>query len=58
MKGVEEVDQGRIVALLAAGMTVRDVAEEIGISKSVVHRLKQKLEQEAATGQAGAGSAE
>jgi putative DNA primase/helicase len=58
VKDVEEVDQGRIAALLAAGMTVRDVAEEIGISKSVVHRLKQKIEHEAVADQAGAGSAE
>ena len=48
MKDVEEMDRGRIAALLASGMTVRDVAEEIGISKSVVHRLKQRIEQEAA----------
>jgi transposase len=27
-------------------MTVRDIAEEVGISKSVVHRLKQRIEQE------------
>jgi hypothetical protein len=33
------VDRGRIAALLAIGMTVREVAEEIGISKSVVHRM-------------------
>jgi transposase len=33
------VDRGRIAALLATGMTVREVAEEIGISKSVVHRM-------------------
>jgi transposase len=46
MKDVEEMDRGRIAAP-AAGMTVRDVAEEIGISKSVVHRLKQRIEQEA-----------
>jgi transposase len=47
------MDRGRIAALLATGMTVRDVAEEIGISKSVVHRLKQRIEQEAAEAAAG-----
>jgi AcrR family transcriptional regulator len=37
------VDRGRIAALLAAGMTVRDVAKEIGISKSaVVHRMTRR----------------
>ena len=59
MKDVEEVDQVRIAALLAAGMSVRDIADEIGISKSVVHRLKQRIEQEAAdaaAGEARAGS--
>jgi hypothetical protein len=33
------VDRGRIAALLATGMTAREVVEEIGISKSVVHRM-------------------
>jgi putative DNA primase/helicase len=57
VKDVEEMDRGRIAALLATGMTVRDVAEEIGISKSVVHRLKQKIEQEAAEAAAGQDAA-
>jgi putative DNA primase/helicase len=57
MKDVEEMDRGRIAALLAAGMTVRDVAEEIGISKSVVHRLKQRIEQEEAEAEAGGDAA-
>jgi putative DNA primase/helicase len=46
VKEVEEVDRNRIAALLGTGMSVRDIAEEVGISKSVVHRIKQKLEQE------------
>jgi putative DNA primase/helicase len=57
MKDVEEVDRGRIAALLAAGMTVRDVAEELGISKSMAHRLKQKIEQEAAEAAAASDAA-
>ena len=28
-------------------MTVREIAEEIGIGKSVVHRMKQRIEREA-----------
>jgi transposase len=28
-------------------MTVREIAEEIGISKSVVHRMKQRIDREA-----------
>jgi putative DNA primase/helicase len=48
MKEVEDMERVRVAALLATGMSVRDIAEEIGISKSAVHRLKQKIEQEAA----------
>jgi len=47
MKDVEDADRLRVVALLATGMTVREIAEEIGIGKSVVHRLKQRIEREA-----------
>ncbi len=57
MKEVEDMERIRIAALLETGMTVRDIAEEVGISKSVVHRIKQKIEQEgagAAADQAGA----
>jgi putative DNA primase/helicase len=31
----------RAAELLAAGMSIRDVAEETGLSRSVVHRMKQ-----------------
>jgi transposase len=48
VKEVEDRDWTRIAALLGTAMTVRDIAEEIGISKSVVHRIKQKIEQEGA----------
>jgi transposase len=44
---VETVSTKPFAALLAAGMSVREIAEEIGIAKSVVHRLKQKIEREA-----------
>jgi transposase len=44
---VETVSTKPFAALLAAGMSVREIAEEIGIAKSVVHRMKQKIEREA-----------
>jgi transposase len=47
MKDVEDADRLRVAALLATGMTVREMAEEIGIGKSVVHRMKQRIEREA-----------
>jgi putative DNA primase/helicase len=33
--------RARAIELLAAGMSIRDVAEETGLSRSAVHRLKQ-----------------
>jgi putative DNA primase/helicase len=48
VKDVDELDRGRIAAMIADGMTVRDIAEEIGLSKSAVHRLKQQIEQDEA----------
>ena len=45
---MDELDRGRIAAMIADGMTVRDLAEEIGLSKSAVHRLKQQIEQDEA----------
>ena len=45
LKDVE--DRLRVTALLATGMTVREIAEEIGIGKSVVHRMKQRIDREA-----------
>ena len=46
----------RVAALLAAGMSVREIAEEIGATKSAVHRMKQRIEREAKDG-AGEGAA-
>jgi transposase-like protein len=40
-------DEPEVAAALAAGMSVRGIAEEIGIAKSVVHWMKQKIEREA-----------
>jgi putative DNA primase/helicase len=47
MKEIEDLDRQRAEELLAAGLSVRDIAEERGLSKSAVHRLKQKIDQEA-----------
>jgi len=53
MKDVEDADRLRVVALLETGMTVREIAEEIGIGKSVVHRMKQRIDREAKEEEAG-----
>ena len=47
MKDVEDAVLSRVTALLAAGMSVREIAEETGLHRSKVHRLKQRIEQEA-----------
>jgi putative DNA primase/helicase len=47
MKDVEDATRLRVAGLLAAAMSVRETADEIGIAKSVVHRMKQKIEREA-----------
>jgi transposase len=52
---VETVSTKPFAALLAAGMAVREIAEEIGIAKSVVHRMKQKIEREAKEAETGEG---
>src|SRR5467141_2592071 len=43
MKDLEDAVRLRVAALLAAGMSVREITEEIGIDKSVVHGMKQKI---------------
>jgi transposase len=45
-EGRGEAVRIRIAALLAAGLSVREVAEEIGATKSSVHRMKQRIERE------------
>jgi hypothetical protein len=39
---IEDVNLARVKALLDDGLSVRDIADETGISKSTVHRLKKK----------------
>jgi predicted transcriptional regulator len=43
----------RIAALLAVGMTVREIAEEIGATKSAVRRMNQRIEREARKAEGG-----
>ena len=44
MREIEDVKLARAQVLFAEGSTVRDVAEELGISKSAAGRLKKKTE--------------
>jgi 5S rRNA maturation endonuclease (ribonuclease M5) len=42
MRDIEDVMAVRAAELFADGMSIRDVADELGISKSTAHRLKKK----------------
>jgi AAA domain/Homeodomain-like domain len=42
LKELEDAKAQHAVALYAEGMSVRDVAEELGISKSTAHRIRKK----------------
>jgi putative DNA primase/helicase len=53
MRDVEDPVRLRVAGLLAAGMAVRKIAEEIGIGKSAVHRMKQRIDREAKEAAAG-----
>jgi putative DNA primase/helicase len=44
MRDIEDVKLARARILFAEGSTVRDVADELGVSKSAAGRLKKKLE--------------
>ena len=48
VRPIEDVERIRVAALLAEGMSIRDIAEETGTPKSTVHRLKKRIEQDAA----------
>ena len=41
---LEDANRARVQALLDDGMTVRDIADETGIPKSTVHRIKKAVE--------------
>jgi putative DNA primase/helicase len=53
MKEIEDVNYARVKALLEVdrNMSVRDIAEETGIPKSSVHRLKKRIVGEASNGE-------
>jgi putative DNA primase/helicase len=58
MKEVENVERARVATLLDLGFSIRDIAEETGIHRSKVLRLKQRIEGEAAeAGEAGPAAA-
>jgi len=44
MVTIQDVQRARIAALLEDGLSVRDIADETGIPKSTVHRLKKAIE--------------
>jgi putative DNA primase/helicase len=44
MRDIEDANLARAQAMFANGLTVRDVAEELGISKSSAGRLKKRIE--------------
>ena len=58
VKPIEDVERTRVAALLADGLSIRDIAEETGIARSTVHRLKKKLERDAETEAGGTAKVE
>jgi hypothetical protein len=48
IREIEDVDLARVKALLDDDLSIRDIADETGIPKSTVHRLKKQIEAEAA----------
>jgi hypothetical protein len=46
VKAVEDVEMEQLRRLLSEGYTIRDAVEEMGKSKSVIHRMKSKLEEQ------------
>jgi putative DNA primase/helicase len=47
LREIEDVNLSRVRALLDDELSIRDIADETGLSKSAVHRLKKKIEGEA-----------
>jgi putative DNA primase/helicase len=58
MCSIDNVEGPRVAALHNAGMSLRAIAAEIGISKSAVHRLMRKMREDAERDSSGgAGTA-
>jgi hypothetical protein len=51
MRDIDDANLARVRALLEDGLSVRDIAEETGIPKSTVQRLKKKIDVEAGDGE-------
>jgi putative DNA primase/helicase len=49
IRNLEDANKARLAEMVADGMSVREIAEELGMPKSTVHRMKKRLEEEAAT---------
>ena len=47
-RDIEDVNTARVKALLDDEMTIREIADETGIPRSTVHRLKKAIEAEGA----------
>jgi putative DNA primase/helicase len=47
ISAIDDVQGPRVAALLNAGFSLRAIAEDTGLSKSTVHRLKQRMLDEA-----------
>src|SRR5262249_4573137 len=45
VKEIEDLERQRVAALLATGLSLSEVAEELGISKTGAYRLKRQIEQ-------------
>ena len=41
---IEDVNRARVASLLNEGLSVRDIADETGISKSTVQRIKKAID--------------
>jgi putative DNA primase/helicase len=54
MRDIQDVDMARVVALSSDGMSVRDIAEETGFSKSQVNRLQARARKNGLMGAWGA----